>query len=216
MGVASASFTDTYSEKVTDLMINMVEYIQAMDSLKNPSPGPGPGPTLTPGPVPSPVPAPRVGSKVGPTHGKLEKNCNGFPILPDPIPSDGWKKTAWDALFTEYLSKQYHMATGGKIMHIPYKRISKDQHKFIDPKYLPRNTKFHPPRNIGLQKIKDIFEYILKRQRDHGPEDTFIFKSIKLKGETILSQYKPNDIRKSGEIRYSNMSFMNPSQYYIT
>jgi hypothetical protein len=188
MGVPSSSFTDTYSENVTDLMIKMVEYIQALDNLKNPAsvPGPGPGPDAGHGAVPA-------NKGISPTHGRLEKNRNGFPILPDPISSDGWKKTTWDALFTDYLGKQYHMATGGKIMHIPYKLINENQREFIDPRYLPRNTIFRPPRNIVLQEIKGIFEYLLQRQRDHGPEDTFIFKSIKSKGNTVPSQYKPID-----------------------
>ena len=31
MGVPSSSFVDTHSEKVTDLMVKLVEYVQAMD-----------------------------------------------------------------------------------------------------------------------------------------------------------------------------------------
>jgi hypothetical protein len=186
MGVSSASFTDTYREKITDLMINLVEYVQCMDNLKNPSSptgtgigtATGPGNTLTP-----------VINNIGPTQLPLEKNRNGFPILPDPLPND-LKKTAWEALFTEYLGQQYHLATGGKTLQIPYKRITENQKDFIDSKYLPRKTTFRPPRNITLQEMKGIFEYLLERQRIHGPEDTFKFKSIKLKGETVPSQYK--------------------------
>jgi hypothetical protein len=187
MGVPSASFTNTYTAKVTDLMINMVEFIQAMDNLKNPIS------TIGPGPGPAPVPdAGNRGNHVNRID-QLEKNRNGYPILPDPLPNDSFKKTGWDTLFTNYLGQQYHLATGGKIMHIPYKRISENELDFIDSKYLPPNTIFRPPRNIPLQEIKGIFAYLLERQRLHGPEDTFRFKSIKLKGETVPSQYKPID-----------------------
>ena len=190
MGVSSASFTDTYREKVTDLMINLVEYIQCMDNLKNPATGTGTGDgnALT-----------SVNNNSGPTQGQLKKNRNGFPILPDPLPDDNFKKTEWEALFTEYLGQQYHLATGGKIMQIPYKRISENQRDFIDSKYLPRKTIFRAPRNIALQEMKGIFEYLLERQRVHGPEDTFKFKSIKLKGKTVPSHYKPSDNNESDQ-----------------
>jgi hypothetical protein len=182
MGVPSATFTDTYREKITDLMINLVEYVQCMDKLKNPESGPGLGAGTGTG----------TGDTIIPIKKScLEKNRNGFPILPDPLPDDQTKKTAWDALFTDYLGQQYHLATGGKIMQIPYKLISENQREFIDSKYLPRNTIFRPPRNIILQEMKSIFEHLLQRQRIHGPEETFKFKSIKSKGNMVPSQYKP-------------------------
>ena len=119
MGVPSASFIDTYSVKVTDLMINLVEYIQAMDNLLTPLVQTGT--------------ALRTGTRIGlrinsapllnrnsSTLLHLQKNANGYPILPDPLPTEGWKKKAWDCLFTDYLGQQYHLAFAGKIKHIPY------------------------------------------------------------------------------------------------
>lgn len=186
MAVPSASFIDTYSAKVTDLMVNMVEYVQALDKIVNtpahPPSGTGTGTDITI--------LPNANRSI-PIH--LENNPNGYPILPDQISSEGWKKTAWDSLFTEYIGQQYHLACGGKVKHIPYKRISENQQKFIDPKYLPRKTTFRPPRNIGLKEIKSIFEHLLQRQRDYGPEDTFKFKSIKLKGNSVSAQYKSTE-----------------------
>ena len=87
----------------------------------------------------------------------------------------------------------YHLACGGQVKHIPYKRISESQKDFIDPKYLPRKTTFRPPRNVGFEEMKLIFEHFLKRQRAHGPEDTFRFKSIKSKGDTVEAQYVSNN-----------------------
>ena len=181
MEIPSASFIDTYSAKVNDLMVNLVEYVQALDNIVNPS-----------------LPAPSAGNgtriNILPNNNcpiRLDTNSNGYPILPDPFPSDIWKKTAWDSLFTDYLGLHYHLACGGKVKQIPYKMINENQQSFIDPKYLPRDTMFRAPRNIGLQEIKSIFDHLLQRQRDHGTEDTFKFKSIKLKGNSIPAQYKP-------------------------
>ena len=40
MGVPSSSFIDTYHEKVTDIMMKLVEYVQSMDKYKNTLSGP--------------------------------------------------------------------------------------------------------------------------------------------------------------------------------
>lgn len=182
MGVPSASFIETYARKVNDLMMNMVEYILAMDNILNTTVQLNPSETGT-----------GTTQQATSTQAciQLKKNENGYPILPDPIPSEGMKKTAWDSLFTDYLGQHYHLACGGKTKHVPYKRISENQKQFINSQYLPRKTTFRPPRNIGVEEIKSIFEFLLQRQRDHGPEDTFKFKSIKLNGKTVQSQYKP-------------------------
>ena len=120
---------------------------------------------------------------------ELEKNEDGYPILPDPIPSDGWTKGNWDNLFTEYLGQHYHLACGGIMKHIPYKRISEEQDAFIDKKYLPKNTKFRSPRNITIKEMKSIFDFFLQRQRTKGPQESFRFKSIKFKGKTVSPNY---------------------------
>ena len=127
MGVPSTSFIDTYSSKVTDLMISLVEYVQAMDNILNPASS-NPAATTTNNNLPIANLLPHI---------QLEKNPNGYPILPDPIPSEGWKKGTWDQLFTDYLGQMYHLACGGQVKHIPYKRISESQKDFIDPKCLP-------------------------------------------------------------------------------
>lgn len=193
MRVPSASFIDTYPQKVTELMMNLVLYVQMMDVLLNPSVTTGTGAEAGAAPDPGPgigvIPQPSNNSST-PIH--LEKNANGYPILPDPLPGAGWKKTAWEALFTDYLGQQYNLASGGNKRLIPYKCIGENQLQFIDRKYLPRKTVFRSPRNIGKDEIKSIFDFLLERQRNHGPEDTFIFKSIKLKGNTVPSQYTTN------------------------
>jgi hypothetical protein len=176
MGVPSVSFIDTYSAKVTDLMISLVEYVQAIDKIRNP---PNPSQVFS---------GPDSGTNTN-TPNQMEKNANGFFILPDPIPSEAWKKSDWDRLFTDYLGNFYHLACGGNEKHIPYKRISDNQKVFIEPKYLPRKTSFRPPRNIPLKEIKGIFDHFLERQRKYGPEEAFKFKSIKLKGQTVPAQY---------------------------
>ena len=40
MGVPSTSFVDTYNQAVTDLMVKLVEYVQAIDKILNPIHGP--------------------------------------------------------------------------------------------------------------------------------------------------------------------------------
>jgi hypothetical protein len=184
MGVPSASFVDTYSTKVTELMIHLVEYIQYLDNIKNP---PIPADTGS-GPIPGSIPGPIPG--LTPNITPLDKNENGFPILPDPIPCDKWKKNDWDKLFTDFLGQQYRLATGGTTKHIPYKLILENQRTFIDSKYLPSKTTFRPPRNIGVDEIKSIFDYLLQRQRDHGAEETFRFKSIKWNGKPVPPLYQ--------------------------
>lgn len=183
MGVPSSSFVDTYRKEVHNLMVKLVEYIQTLDNIINPTqPEIGTGGGAGPGPI---IPIPTHSSRI-----QLQKTTHGYPILPDPIPSEGWKKSSWDSLFSDYLGQQYHLAFGGKICHIPYKLISEKQKDFIDSVYLPRKTIFRPPRNIGVDEMKSIFDHLLQRQRNHGPEDTFKFKSIKLKGKSVPSQYK--------------------------
>ena len=200
MGVPSSSFIDTYNEKVTDLMVKLVEYVQAMDktllNTSNFSVGTGTGLGADTGADDLPRTFTVEKSIV------LGKDVNGFPILPDPIPSDGWKKTNWDSLFTDYLSQQYHLACGGIKRHIPYKQISEKQQDFIDKKYLPRKTMFRPPRNITLDEMKTIFEHFLQSQRSNGPENTFKFKSIKLKGKTVSANYKILDDSDASETRH--------------
>jgi hypothetical protein len=184
MGVPSSSFVDTYNGKVTDLMVKLVEYVQDMDKFLNtPATNGGTGTGTGTGPDNTPINMIQQPSI-------LEKNENGYPILPDPIPSEGWKKTTWDSLFTDYLGQQYHLACGGITKHIPYKRISEKQKDFIENKYLPPKTQFRSPRNIAIQEMKSIFNHLLQRQRTYGTEDTFKFKSIKLKGETLPAKYK--------------------------
>jgi hypothetical protein len=184
MGVPSVSFIDTYSTKVTDLMISLVEYVQAIDKIRNPpnpsqvSSGPDSGTNTN---------TIRIGNLSSPIQ--IEKNANGFFILPDPIPSEAWKKPDWDRLFTDYLGNIYHLACSGNERHIPYKRISENQKDFIEPKYLPRKTSFRPPRNIPLKEMKGIFDHFIERQRKYGPEETFKFKSITWKGDTVPAQY---------------------------
>ena len=46
-------------------------------------------------------------------------------------------------------------------------------------------------------------------------ENNLFLKPAKCEFNKVKVEYL-GIIRKSGEIRYSNMSFMNPSQYYIT
>ena len=131
MGVPSTSFVDTYNQAVTDLMVKLVEYIQAMDKILNPIHGPDNSTGTGHGPD---------GVQLKPIHLKsttLEKNEKGYPILPDPIPSDGWKKSMWESLYSDYLGQHYHLACGGIMKHIPYKHISENQQDFIDNKYLP-------------------------------------------------------------------------------
>jgi hypothetical protein len=185
MGVPYTSFVDTHAAKVTELMVNLVEYVQAIDKIRNP-PNPSQGPA-----------DPTTSIPINTLPFQLDKNDNGFPVLPDPIPSDGWKKTTWDLLFTDYLTQIYHLACGGIDKHIPYKRISENQKDFIDPKYLPQQTSFRAPRNIPIQEMKGIFEHFLQRQRKYGHEDTFKFKSIKLRGDTVPAKYQANVIIES-------------------
>jgi hypothetical protein len=186
MGVPSSSFVDTYNGKVTDLMVKLVEYVQDMDKFLNtPATNGGTGTGTGTGTGPDNTPINMIQQP-----SILEKNENGYPILPDPIPSEGWKKTTWDSLFTDYLGQQYHLACGGITKHIPYKRISEKQKDFIENKYLPPKTQFRSPRNIAIQEMKSIFNHLLQRQRTYGTEDTFKFKSIKLKGETLPAKYK--------------------------
>lgn len=192
MGVPSASFVDTYNTKVTDLMLTLVEYMHAMDNILNPPHAPGTGSGAGTGTGVG------AGTGTGETSTTqliqksitLEKNDNGFPILPDPIPSVGWKKTTWDSFFTDYLGQQYILASGGIKRHIPYKRISENQQDFIENKYLPHETSFRCPRNITMAEMKTIFDHFLERQRTNGAEDTFKFKSIKIKGQTMPAKYQ--------------------------
>jgi hypothetical protein len=190
MGVSSASFVDTYYAKVTDLMVKLVEYIQSLDNRLSPPEqnrtgtetgtaviiGNGTGNNISPMSSPSTL--------------ILEKSPKGYPILPDPIPSERWKKTQWEILFSDYIRQQYHLALGGKNHAVPYKRIAEKQLDFIEPKYLPRKTIFKSPRNTTLDEIKSILDFFLKRQRDHGPEEAFRFKAIKLKGITVATEYE--------------------------
>jgi hypothetical protein len=163
MGVPSVSFIDTYSTKVTDLMISLVEYVQAINKIQNPpnpsqvSSGPDSGTNTN---------TIRIGNPSSSIQ--IEKNANDFFILPDPIPSEVWKKPDWDRLFTDYLGNIYHLACSGNERHIPYKHISENQKDFIEPKYLPRKTSFRAPRNIPLKEMKGIFDNFIERQRKYG------------------------------------------------
>ena len=201
MGVPSASFVETYSAKVTELMIHLVEYIQYLDNIKTPpippDPSPGTNPSLISGSGSGRIPVAFSTANSTP----LDKNENGFPILPDPIPGDKWKKVDWDKLFTDFLGQQYYLATGGKTKHIPYKLIQENQRSFIDSKYLPGKMVFRPPRNIVFDDMKMIFDHLLQRQREHGPEDTFRFKSIKWKGKKEHPQYQKIDNNNSDSER---------------
>ena len=89
-----------------DLMVKLVEYIQAMDKILNPIHRPDNGTGTSTGHSPD-------GVQLKPIHLKsttLEKNEKGYPILPDPIPSDGWKKSTWESLYLDYLGQHYHLA----------------------------------------------------------------------------------------------------------
>lgn len=179
MGVPSMSFLDTHPTKVNDILISLFDYVQAIDKIKNPQNSPQAAADTINRPIPHmslPI--------------QLEISVGGHMILPDPIPSDGWKKVDWDRLFTQYVSQRYHLACGGIEKHIPYKIITTNQKDFIEPKYLPRRTLFRPPRNIVINDMKSIFDHFLKRQRKYGPEETFNFKSIQLKKEIVPAQNK--------------------------
>ena len=196
MGVPSSSFIDIYSEKVTDLMVKLVEYVLTMDRFLNPTSGSdsgtgtGTGAAAGTGTIDGTAELPS--NMIIQKSCILDKNENGYPILPDPIPSEGWKKTTWDSLFTDYIGQQYHLACGGRASHIPYKHISEDQEGFIENQYLPPKTIFRSPRNITLDEMKVIFDHFLQRQRKYGHEETFKFKSIKHKGKTIPASYSIN------------------------
>lgn len=183
MGVPSTSFVDTFNPSVTDLMVKLVEYMQDIDKYLTPPLGPRDGTSTDDISL-----IPLIQKLI-----TLEKSDNRFPILPDPIPSVGWKKTTWDSLFTDYLGQQYSLACGGRKRHIPYKHISVKQQDFIENKYLPHKTRFSCPRNITMPEIKSIFDYFIECQRTHGPEDTFKFKSIKFNGKTIPAKYETNN-----------------------
>ena len=92
----------------------------------------------------------------------LQQSPKGYPIIPDPIPSEGWKKTHWENLFSDFIRQQYHLALGGKNHRVPYKRIAEKQIDFIEPKYLPQKTILKSPRNTTIDKIKLILEFFLK------------------------------------------------------
>jgi hypothetical protein len=185
MEASTRSFIDTFESKVRQLMIDLVEYVRGIDTLRSPNPA-----VRTGGAIP-------LGNAGLHTSNSstvyLEKNVNGYPILPIPIPSSSWKKPAWDKLFTDYLGQQYHLACGGKTKHIPYKSISAKQQDFIAPRYLPPKTTFRPPRNIVIEEMKSIFEHLVQRQQKYGPEDTFRFKSIQHNRNTVPARYGEMD-----------------------
>ena len=83
MGVPSASFVDTYYAKVTDLMINLVEYIQSLENRLSPPEQNGTGTGTTS----------NIGNGTGNNIFLLWAvpwllYCNN-PQNPDPIPSEG-------------------------------------------------------------------------------------------------------------------------------
>src|ERR1700678_3268124 len=120
MGVPSSSFVNTHSEKVTDLMVKLVEYVQAMNKILNPpnlSVGTGTRPVADTGTDDLPRNFTVQKSTV------LEKNVNGFPVLPDPIPSEGWKKITGKSLSITSIASTILGALGGIKKHIPYKQI---------------------------------------------------------------------------------------------
>jgi hypothetical protein len=91
-----------------------------------------------------------------------------------------------------WLTRGIELATAGKSSHVPYAEIEKRQTRFIESKYLPRNTKIRQPRNLTKAVIKEIFEHLLERQKMHGPEATFLFKSVK-SGDNIVPAKYPSD-----------------------
>jgi hypothetical protein len=97
------------------------------------------------------------------------------------------------------MGEHYHLACGGETRVIPYKQIGENQKNYIQAKYLPPKTTFLCPRNIPIHDLKSLFDFFLQRQRDHGSEDTFIFKSIKVKGITVPSVYKIMNSSDSSE-----------------
>ena len=104
MGVPSASFIDTYYAKVTDLMINLVEYIQSLENRLSPPEQNGTGTASNIGNG--------TGNNISPMSSPLtlilQQSLKGYPIIPDPIPSEGWKKTHWENLFSDFIHQQYH------------------------------------------------------------------------------------------------------------
>lgn len=113
MGVPSALFVDTYSEKVTTLMIKLVEYMQAMDKIINPSAGPTVSTSLDTGPINvGPIDILTTIVILKPTA--LERNKMDIPLYLILFPHKDGKKTTWDKLFTDYLGQQYCLACGEK------------------------------------------------------------------------------------------------------
>lgn len=190
MGVSSASFVDTYYAKVTDLMVNLVDYIQSLDNRLSPPEQDGTDIGLGTASIIGTGTGNIISPMASPANLIFQKSPNGYPILPDPIPSERWKKSHWENLFSDYIRQQYQLALGGKLHRVPYKRIAEKQIDFIEPKYLPRKTILRSPRNTTIDEIKSILDFFLKRQRVHGPEDAFRFKAIKLKGITVPTQYE--------------------------
>ena len=112
--------------------MKLVEYVQSMDKYKNTLSGPCGGTDGGTNGGNAEIPSKLIIYKLI----TLKKNENGYPILPDPIPLEGWKKSTWDHLFTDYLGQQYQLAYRGitkKIQkkQIPYKIISEKQQFFI-------------------------------------------------------------------------------------
>jgi hypothetical protein len=91
-----------------------------------------------------------------------------------------------------WLTRGIEWATAGKSSHVPYAEIEKRQTRFIESKYLPRNTKIRQPRNLTKAVIMEIFEHLLERQKMHGPDETFRFKSVK-SGDNIIPAQYPRD-----------------------
>ena len=123
-------------------------------------------------------------------------------------------KDGKENLFSDFIRQKYHLALGGKNHRVPYKWIAEKQIDFIEPKYLPQKTILKSPRNTTIDEIKLILEFFLKRQHDHGPEDAFRFKAIKLKGITVPAEYEeksPSESSSDSTPSQSTADKSNPS-----
>jgi hypothetical protein len=65
-------------------------------------------------------------------------------------------------------------------------------------KYLPRGTTICQARGLSKETIADIFEHIGSRQKNHGAEDAFRFKSIKKGNQFVPAKYREADAEAEG------------------
>ncbi|KAF8168432.1 hypothetical protein B0H34DRAFT_804288 [Crassisporium funariophilum] len=123
-GVALPSFEQMYSNEMLTMKASLLKYLLAIQ-VKQIQGATTIGATVN-----------AEGPKVALTY-----TAAGFPILPRPMSTRGWKKDHWETLFMDYMGCHYKLATGGKSSHPPYGDIQQQQMTFIENKYLPRNMK---------------------------------------------------------------------------